>query len=346
MKNISKVLSVILLGGINLYGAGTLAGTQVDNSVKLNYKVDGTAQSEVVSNTDSFVVDNKIDLTVTHQDASAVVVKANSNDQVLKFIVKNTGNKVQDYSLSSTLNDGNPFSETDNFDATNVRIYVDGNANGTYESADDTQDYIDELAPDATITVFIVSDIGAQSDGDVSEHTLTAQVAEGGASSSQGADITSDDASSADTAMGVEIVFADGDGSGATDGAKDGKYADNSAYKVSTAELSVTKGSCIVSDPYNGTTNPKRIPGAKIRYTIEVTNSSSSKDATEVTVTDKLSSELTYKSGLVSTESCDCANPGADNGDSVSVSGQDVTINYDTVEDGVTECAYIEVEIN
>ena len=30
MKNFSKVLSIILIYGINLYGAGTAAGTQVD----------------------------------------------------------------------------------------------------------------------------------------------------------------------------------------------------------------------------------------------------------------------------------------------------------------------------
>jgi uncharacterized repeat protein (TIGR01451 family) len=347
MRNFSKLTSIILLGSISLYGAGTLAGTQVDNSVKLNYKVDGTAKSEVVSNTNSFLVDNKIDLTVAHQDSAAVSVKAGDTAKVLKFIVTNTGNKVQDYSLTSTLNDGNPFGETDNFNATNVKIYVDGNANGTYEAGDDTKTYIDELAPDASITVFIVADIpSSQSNGDVSEHTLTAQVAKGGTSGSQGADITSDDSSSSDTAMGVEIVFADGDGSGGTDGAEDGKYADNSAYKVSDAQLTVNKTSCVVSDPYNGTTNPKRIPGATIRYAIEVVNSSTSKDATDVVVTDSLSSELDYQNGKVVDGTCNCGNPGNANSDSdVSNSGQDVTINYKTVTKNTTECGYIEVKI-
>ena len=344
MKRVSKVISstAMILASINLYGAGTTAGIQVDNSVKLTYKI-GATDKNATSNTASFVVDNKIDLTVTHQDSAAVAVKSDAVDQVLTFVVKNTGNKVQDYSLTSTQNNGNPFSETDTFDTTNVEIYVDGNANGTYESADDTKTYIDELNPDASITIFIISDMGARSDGDVSEHTLVAQVAEGGASG-QGSDITSDDAGSADTAMGVEIVFADG--TGITDGAKDGKFSDYSAYKVTDAELTVTKSSCVISDPYNGTTNPKRIPGATVRYAIEIENTSTSTDATNVEVTDTLSSELSYVSGEVYNDECDCNSPKGVKERDTTNSGQDVTANYDTVEQSTKNCAYIDVTIN
>jgi uncharacterized repeat protein (TIGR01451 family) len=349
MKKILTATSILVFGAINGFSAGTIAGTQVDNSVTLNYKVGGTAQSAVVSNTASFVVDNKINLTVAHQDGSAVEVTPNSSDQILTFSVTNTGNKVQDFILSTTENDSNPFGETDNFDATGISIFVDANGNNVYDSATDTASFIDELSPDSSVSVFIVGDIGAQANGDVSEHTLTAQVAQSGSSGSKGTAITSDDSGSADTVMGVEIVFADGDGNGNTECANDGKHADNSAFKVvvATGDVSATKGSCVVSDPVNGTTNPKRIPGAIVRYTVEVTNNSATDSATEVVVTDTLQGDLAYSgNGVVADNACNCATPGASNGGSVTPSGGDVTMDFETVATSSTECAYFEVTIN
>jgi len=55
------------------------------------------------------------------------------------------------------------------------------------------------------------------------------------------------------------------------------------------AELSITKVSSIISDPVNGTTNPKLIPGAILEYTIVVTNIGNGPvDANTVVVTDPL----------------------------------------------------------
>jgi len=342
MKKILSLVTFLALASTGAYAAGTVAGTQIDNSVTLSYD----QGSDIVSNTDSFVVDNKIDLTLAHQDGAAVSVQSNTTNQILTFSITNTGNKVQDFLLSAAVNDGNPFGETDSFDATNVRVFVDANNNGLYDAGTDTATYIDELAPDASKTVFIVADMGVQANNAVSEHTLTAQVAQGGSSSSQGSAIASDNSGSGDTAMGVEIVFADGNGNGATDGANDGKFADYSAYKVTTATMSVTKTSCIVSDPVNGTTNPKRIPGATLRYAIEVVNASATTAATNVSVADNLQAGLTYVSGLIGNGACNCASPVASNGDSVTNAGQGVTLNFGNVATSATECGYITATID
>jgi len=349
MKKILTATSILVLGAINGFSAGTTAGTQVDNSVTLNYKVSGTAQSAVVSNTASFVVDNKINLTVAHQDGSAVEVLPNSSGQVLTFSVTNTGNKVQDFILSTVTNDSNPFGESDNFDATGISIFVDANGNNVYDSGTDTASFIDELSPDSSVSVFIVGDIGGQSNNDVSEHTLTAQVAQAGDSGTKGTAITSDDSGVSDTAMGVEIVFADGDGSGNTESANDGKHADNSAFKVvvATGDVTATKGSCVVSDPVNGTNNPKRIPGATVRYTVEVTNNSGADEATDVVVTDTLQGDIAYSgNGVIADNACNCITPDASNGGSVTPSGGDVTMDFGTVATNAIECAYFEVTIN
>jgi len=65
-------------------------------------------------------------------------------------------------------------------------------------------------------------------------------------------------------------------------------------------------------------------------------------------LTDTLQGDLTYVSGEIRDEACNCASPAGSviDGDSVSNSGQDVTVNYGTITAGTHECAYIEATIN
>lgn len=342
MKKILSVITIIALGSTGAYAAGTTAGTQIDNSVTLTYT--GGPVGGITSNTDSFIVDNKVDLTLATTDAGNVIVQAGATNQVLTFTVTNTGNKVQDYILSQASDGVN----NDFVGTTTYNIFVDVNGNGVYDAGTDTDTYIDELAPDTSKTVFIVADIDAsENNGDLSGRTLTATAAQGGSVGSLGAAMTHDNAS-ADTAMGEEVVFADG--AGDSDASRDGKFSDTSTYEVSTATMSVTKASCIVSDPYNGTTNPKRIPGATVRYAIEVENTGGS-DATTVNVSDTLQAGISY-SGNASVEvgSCNCASPntaGADTG-TITNAGATVTIDFATVPHTTNdiECAYFEVTID
>ena len=56
------------------------------------------------------------------------------------------------------------------------------------------------------------------------------------------------------------------------------------------------KSSTIISDPLNGTTNPKFIPGATVQYCIAVSNASGSATATNIGVSDSIPATLTYDS--------------------------------------------------
>lgn len=57
--------------------------------------------------------------------------------------------------------------------------------------------------------------------------------------------------------------------------------------------LTVVKSSSIVSDPQNGTTNPKAIPGALINYTVTVTNTNAgTADAASTTITDAVPANM------------------------------------------------------
>lgn len=70
------------------------------------------------------------------------------------------------------------------------------------------------------------------------------------------------------------------------------------------ANLTIAKTSSIVSDPVNGTSNPKAIPGATMRYCLLVTNNGSA-TATGINVADPLPAATTFVAGsLRSGTSC------------------------------------------
>jgi uncharacterized repeat protein (TIGR01451 family) len=312
MKSLRKsILTCLMILGMSqiALAVGTPSGTTVDNAATVNYTVGGVGQAQIVSNTASFVVDNMVDLTVTTVDGAAVIVNPGSVARVLTYTVTNTGNTVQDYSLTASPGTGTFYGVTDNFDATNVQVFVDANSNGTYDAGVDIQSYIDELAEDATITVFIVADIPiGQVDLDGAIYDLVAQTAQGGSAGVQGADILNDDNGNIspggtpsdipDDPATIQIVFADGTGS--VDGARDGRFSSRDAFVVGSAVLAVVKSQAVINDPFNGANNPKAIPGATIRYTIDISNSGST-NADVVVVADQIPANTTFVSASVTT---------------------------------------------
>lgn len=72
--------------------------------------------------------------------------------------------------------------------------------------------------------------------------------------------------------------------------------------RASNATLAVTKVSSIVSDPVRNTTNPLGIPGAVVRYTIQISNSGpAAVTANSVFVLDALPSQIEVGSGAAAT---------------------------------------------
>lgn len=91
--------------------------------------------------------------------------------------------------------------------------------------------------------------------------------------------------------------------------------------------LAVVKTSTLLSDPVNGTINPKMIPGATVSYCILVSNPGPA-TATTVIATDSLPAQLGYVAGSMrSGTNCagattveDDNNTGADESDAVGAS--------------------------
>ena len=300
--------------------AGTASNTTVTNTVTVNFNVSSVPQTAVQANA-TFVVDNKVDLTVT-KDADATVVPG-SNNQVLAFTLTNTGNTTQGYALGTVAGAGNTTSMN------SVRIYRDVNGDGNFDGGDTlySSGNVGDLAADASMKLLIVANTPAgATNGQFALYNLLATTLNAGTSTA-----TTQDAG-ADNKDTVQVVFADAAGlAGSGDAARDGKGSDDGTYTVSTATLTVTKTSAVISDPFNGSTNPKRIPGAVVRYTVSVTNTGAA-SATNVVLTDPLPANTSYVNGSLTLNAGGLTDGGdADAGDFGATTANTVTVNAGTL---------------
>ena len=280
------------------YAAGTTAGASITNTATVDYQVGGVSQGQQ-SASNTFTVDRKINLTVTEVGSVTTNVVPSQTNAVTTFQLTNNSNEGLDFALVASQIVGGTAAHggTDTFDVTNVRIYRDSTSGtvGSWDAADTLVTYIDELAADASVTLFVVADVpAALANNAVAGVTLRATAREGGLGGTQGAAIT--ETAGANTA-GKDTVFADI--AGVTgDAARDGSHSDNDDYTVQTATLAVTKTSRVISDPFNSTTNPKLIPGAVVEYCIAVANSGSVA-ATSVVINDPVPGQLTFSTGTI-----------------------------------------------
>lgn len=276
------------------FAAGTTAGASITNTATVTYQVGGVAQGSQTAS-DTFTVDRKINLLVEEVGTVTTNVVPGQTNAVTTFQLTNSSNEVLDFELAATQITGGTAAHggTDTFNVGSVRIYRDNTSSGTvgsWDTGDTLVTYIDELAVDTPIRLFIVADIPAGlANNAVAGVQLRATAREGGTVGSQGAAIT--ETTSANTA-GKDTVFADTI-AGVNDAVRDAAHSAADDYTVQTATLAVAKSSRVISDPINGTTNPKLIPGAVVEYCIAVSNSGSV-PATSVLITDPVPSQLTF----------------------------------------------------
>ena len=347
MKKILSIAASAVLVSSALSAAGTDYGVDVTNSATLSYDVSGQAQDVKTSNTDTFKVDRKVDVAVATTDGANIVVvptiNVTSDTQALTFTVTNESNGVQDYILSATnLATGTATKDAGELDSvdftTDLKICVDATC-----SAGDISGTNISFTEDETKTYYVFADIlNTASDGDRGSIALTATAVEDGTTN-----IMSDDRTNVDNKTTVDIVFAEEAGVASGDAQYDGKHSALSAYDVVTATVDVLKDSCVITDGITAdNTKAKRIPGATIRYSIDVNNTGSA-DTQSATLTDNIQADLTYVSGEIRDEACNCTTPaGSVTADTVSNSGQTITANFGIVVAGTHKCAYVETTIN
>ena len=301
-----KLKRLIALGSVALFSLvystsvlalRTDAGTQIDNTATVGYKVGGVDQTAIDSAITTFYVDQVVDFVVAEADSGDTDVGAGELDAVARFTVTNTGNETQDFVLSVLdLVGGTLFGNLDNIQADALTIFVDVNDNDVYD-AGDTATFIDELSADDTaaadadnvISVFVLGDIpAAASSGDAANIELTATAHVAGGAAGLGA-VEAETGGNDDTGS-VQVIFSAAVDAGTTTSAQD-------SYLVGSAILTATKDSTVASDPL-GQAFPLAlaIPGAFVQYEVTITNSGGL-PATEVQVTDAIPSDLTFETG-------------------------------------------------
>lgn len=291
-KRMASALAIaaLVVGAADaVHAAGTTAGTNISNVATINYSVNSVAQPALNANAD-FLVDRRIDLTLTAVLATYRDVTPGTAGNAIPFTLTNTSNAALNFALAAG-NVADPFGGTDNFNPTVNNVFVDSNANATYDAGVDTATTVDTLAADASITVFVVSTIpGGQAGGSIAGVSMTATARE--TTANGGGAVTQD--AGADVAATMQTVFADG--AGPYDAARDAALSDDGAFRVLGATVTVTKTETVISDPVNGGTNPKHIPGAIVEYTVTVANAATANaNADLVTLTDVMPANVTFQ---------------------------------------------------
>ena len=241
---------------------GTIAGTDIDNTAVISYEVVGTPQT-ISSNTVTLTVAEVLDVDVTLVSGPVSVV-AGASTQELLFVVTNTGNGTETFSLA--INNALTGDDFDPVESTPAAIYFDTDGSGDFSAGDiaytpGSNDPL--LAPDASVDVLLVNEIPATAaDGDIglSELSAASQTGTGAAG----------DRFPGDGDGGIDAIVG-------TSGAAD---AISGQYVLSDIQLAVVK-SATVLDPFGGT-DP--VPGAEITYRIVVTPSGSQTAANAVIV--------------------------------------------------------------
>ena len=344
---------VALLSSAALFGlvsqsalaAGTASGTSISNQATVNYTVGATAQPAVTSTAATFLVDNKVDMTLTSTGATVV---PGSTKQALAFVLTNTGNTSQRYALSAVAG-----ASTLTTALTNVAIYLDnGTTPGVWDAGDtlyaDASTFGDVAAGNA-LNVLIVADFPApDTNGQTAAYNLQATTVNAGTTT-----VTSATGAVPDNPAAVDVVFADAAGTVAGDIASDGKLSASATYTVNAASVTISKNAVVYSDPVNGVSaNAKAIPGAVITYTITVSNAAGGADATSVAITDSLAAEIAAghlafntqfgdaantcaaAQGIVVNGTCNTNASGDDNGDWNATTANTVTVSGLTVTAG------------
>ena len=294
-----SALALIAMSSAPAMAEGIRAGTVVTNTVSVDYQVAGVDQNTVTA-TDTFAIDRRVNIDVTFAGATGGAagtpreVAPGQTGVALLYDVTNLSNDTVDLDLNATiLADANSR-------GTIVAVFVDSNGNGIVDAGEEV-DYLSNVLADETrqVTVLVSVDIDSVDEEtfqvDLNANAFVAGTMTGAGT---GTELVESAGDSADPST-VDTALVDDDSGFTDDAARDGSDPDRSFVEVSAANISVVKSSLVVSDPVNGTTNPKAIPGAVIRYCIAVDNAGSGATATGITIADALPGEVDFNTGTI-----------------------------------------------
>lgn len=256
----------MLLFGQQAFAIGTASGTLIDNTVTVDYDVNGIDQTDL-SDSVSFAVDRRVDFTVDLVGGALVDVTPGEQDAFFDLLLTNDSNSPLDFSISLdqagvTTVRGVP----DTADMDNAEYSVSAVFDGTTPPAGTGgAQFVDELPADAAVIIRVYGDAALTLlNGQVAGIELTAVAGEPGTATVEGAALAYSASNDADPLV-VDNVAADAD--------NDGSESQTDGFNVVSAALTVTKSFAVIDDG-NGLGTDLPLPGATVEYTITVANGS------------------------------------------------------------------------
>ncbi len=328
-----------LLFTSNVNAQGVAAGTDISNKVVVNYSVGGTIQEPIESSPSgnslagtgngqatTFKVDRKIDLVLTG-NSNASVNPGDSQAEVT-FTLQNEGNATQEFSLipDYTL-------ASDDFDSNNCHVEVTGVTGAPLPGVTLPTSGNIKLKADQQASISVKCDIPLNHNsspintGDTSLISLIATTEK-----NEDGSITTE--SSADTALGIETVYADS--AGLDDSVRDAMHSARRTYTASSSTIvpSLTMEKTIVSvlDSSGGNT---AIAGSEVTYIIQI-NTAGMGVINNLVITDPTPAEMSYKTGSIKLNNSNQsdANDSTDSADFGITTANAATINLGNIAAG------------
>jgi len=286
-----------LLIGQQAMALGTDPGIVVTNTANVDYEVAGFAQTTAVSNAADFVVDRRVDFTVTRMGGALTPTTLSDTDGFLDFYVTNLSNGDLDFNLLFTqlvFGDGVIYgANTEDTtgaaeDMFNVRIRVRaapdpfGVPGGGAAPLLGDGTFIDNLPEDFSIRVRIYADtVAVAANGLISGLSLDATAADPVTT------VNLAETPGLDDPTLVENVFADA--------LNDNSESDVDGFLLQAAQLTITKSAAVVFDLF---ASGKALPGSIIEYSLVIDNSAGAVSATAISIADAIDSAVTFLSGV------------------------------------------------
>lgn len=266
------------------WATGTPAGTDISNVATVGYDIGGVNQPPVTSSPVTFKIDELIQLVLTWQDGTPVVVNAPGANGVLTFLLTNSGNGQELFGLAR--NNGPAPLPAGNYtpmDGSIGSIYLESNGLPGFQATDTV--YIPgvndpNLASNAGQIIYVISDTPNVPGNALGEVLLTASsLTAGVAGASPGTSLAGLGQGGGFAVVGSAYAQADATG----------------RYIASSLDFSVNKTVAGTLDP-NGTA--ALMPGTVMTYQIAVTLSGTG-TATNLVITDPLPANITYVPGSI-----------------------------------------------
>ena len=316
-----------LFSASNAFAQATAAGTIINNEATASFSIAGVPSTRTASA--SFTVQEIIDVTVTWVDSTNIFADTPELDAVSQFEVANIGNGSEDFVLSVANS-----SAADQFDFVlpgGVEIFIDDPVNGTqgvFDIDDDLFVTSTTIAPETTITVFVVADVPAGlNQADEGHIDLIA---------------TSNTTGAAGAAPGTVLAGLGDSGTDAIVGSTQATAFDTAIYEISTVDVTLTKTILSVTDTFGGN---QFLPGSTVVYRIEISVAGGVADS--LIITDPIPVDTTYVAESVDLDGADMTDAsGDDQADFDVTNANTVTVDLGTVADGTTHTIDITVTVN